>query len=130
MEQALKQTTIDRDTGLGRHLLLELYDCNREVLNQVEPVETILKEAALAANATIIESAFHHFSPYGVSGVIIISESHLTIHTWPEYGYAAIDVFSCDTEMNMVRLEKMLVSAFGSATHERSIIRRGKNVKL
>ena len=56
-----------------------------------------MKEAAIKMGATIVESCFHHFNPYGVSGAVIISESHLTIHTWPEYGYAAVDLFTCGT---------------------------------
>jgi len=51
--------------------------------------------AAREAKATIIESRFHQFSPFGISGVVVIAESHLTIHTWPEYGYAAVDIFTC-----------------------------------
>ena len=54
-----------------------------------------MNAAAIEMQATIVNSNFHHFNPYGVSGVIIIKESHLTIHTWPEYGYAAIDIFTC-----------------------------------
>jgi S-adenosylmethionine decarboxylase proenzyme len=130
VDYPVRQSALSLKKGLGRHLLLELYNCDRKLLNQVEPVENILKKTAIAANATIIESAFHHFSPYGVSGVVVISESHLTIHTWPEYGYAAVDVFSCDTEMNMVKIEKMLVSAFKAEFHERSLLNRGKKASL
>ena len=54
-----------------------------------------MNQAAELAGATIVSSNFHHFSPHGVSGVVIIAESHLTIHTWPEYGYAAVDLFTC-----------------------------------
>lgn len=56
-----------------------------------------MTEAAVACGATVVEKKFHLFSPYGVSGVVIISESHLAIHTWPEYGYAAVDLFTCGT---------------------------------
>lgn len=81
--------------SLGRHLLVELYDCKPEILDDVSAVEQLMESAALAAEATIINLTFHHFSPYGVSGVIVIQESHLAIHTWPEARYAAIDLFTC-----------------------------------
>lgn len=80
---------------LGRHILVEYYDCAPEILNDVVTIEQKMVEAANAANATVINSTFHHFSPFGVSGVVVIQESHLAIHTWPEYGYAAVDIFTC-----------------------------------
>ncbi len=80
---------------LGKHYLLELYDCPAELLSDPIFIDNKMNEAARAMEATIVESNFHHFNPLGVSGVIIIKESHLTIHTWPEYGYAAIDIFTC-----------------------------------
>lgn len=81
--------------ALGRHILCEVYGCDPLVLNDAETIETILVDAALKAGAEIREVAFHKFSPQGVSGVVVISESHLAIHTWPELGYAALDVFTC-----------------------------------
>jgi len=90
--QEQKQLSI---TNLGRHILAEFYNCNSNVLNNVELIEKYMHEAADACGATVIETKFHMFSPYGVSGVVIISESHLAIHTWPEFGYAAVDLFTC-----------------------------------
>lgn len=82
--------------ALGVHLILELKDCkNHELLNDVEKIDTVMVRAAKEAGATVLSSNFHAFNPYGVSGVVIIAESHLTIHTWPEYNYAAIDIFTC-----------------------------------
>ncbi|MDX2085910.1 MAG: adenosylmethionine decarboxylase [Candidatus Melainabacteria bacterium] len=83
---------------LGQHLLVEFYDCNSNVLNNPSLIEQHMKEAALACKATIVQSCFHRFSPYGVSGVVVIAESHLAIHTWPEFGYAAVDLFTCGTQ--------------------------------
>ncbi len=81
--------------ALGKHILVELYDCNSEILNDPKKIEESMNKAADLAGATIVSSSFHHFSPHGVSGVVVIAESHLTIHTWPEYGYAAVDLFTC-----------------------------------
>ena len=80
--------------SLGRHVLAELYGCRFEVLNDIDKVQDIMVNAALEAGAEVREMVFHKFSPQGVSGVVVISESHLAIHTWPELGYAAVDVFN------------------------------------
>ncbi len=81
--------------ALGRHILAELYGCSSEILNNLKDIEQIMVAAALEAGAEIREVVFHMFSPQGVSGVVVISESHLAIHTWPELGYAALDIFTC-----------------------------------
>lgn len=80
---------------LGRHLLAEYHGCNPEVLNDLKRIENLMNEAAVAAGATVVQSAFHLFRPHGVSGVVIVQESHLSIHTWPETGYAAVDFYTC-----------------------------------
>lgn len=85
---------------LGRHILAEIYGCPADILNDVQLVETIMVNAALEAGAEIREVVFHKFSPQGVSGVVVISESHLAIHSWPELGYAAVDVFTCGDRVN------------------------------
>lgn len=85
---------------LGRHILAEFYNCNKKILDNVEQITKIMNNAANEAKATIVSSNFHHFNPYGVSGVVVIAESHLTIHTWPEYGYAAVDIFTCGTNVD------------------------------
>jgi spermidine synthase len=81
--------------ALGRHILVEFTNCNADVLNDVSKIESSMIDAAQIAGATVINSTFHHFSPFGVSGVVVIQESHLAIHTWPEYRYAAVDLFTC-----------------------------------
>lgn len=85
---------------LGRHVLAEICGCNFDILNDIAKVEEIMVNAALEAGAEVRECVFHKFSPQGVSGVVVISESHLAIHTWPELGYAAVDVFTCGDKVN------------------------------
>lgn len=98
--------------ALGKHLLVELYECSSEKLNDVAHIEQSMIQAAREAGTTIINTSFHHFSPYGVSGVVVIQESHLSIHTWPEYGFAAVDIFTCgnsfDPRASCNPLEKSL----------------------
>jgi len=79
----------------GRHLLVEYHDCDTAILNDKSRIETIMRRAAEAARATVVGTVFHTFSPQGVSGVVVVEESHLSIHTWPEYGYAAVDFYTC-----------------------------------
>lgn len=81
--------------NLGRHILAEFFDCDPNILNNRDRIENNMVDAAIECGATVVQKCFHTFSPYGVSGVVIIAESHLTIHTWPELGYAAVDLFTC-----------------------------------
>ncbi|EIT85424.1 S-adenosylmethionine decarboxylase proenzyme [Fictibacillus macauensis ZFHKF-1] len=80
---------------MGRHVIAELWGCNSEKLNDLKYIEETFVDAALKSGAEVREVAFHKFAPHGVSGVVIISESHLTIHSFPEHGYASIDVYTC-----------------------------------
>lgn len=81
--------------ALGKHILVELKDCNPEIIKSLDKVKNAMVSAAKKAKATIIDVSFHEFNPFGISGMVIIAESHLSIHTWPEYGYAAVDIFTC-----------------------------------
>lgn len=85
---------------LGRHILVEYYNCDENILNDHKLIEKLMVTAAREAKATVVESVFHMFNPYGVSGAVVISESHLTIHTWPEFGYASVDLFTCGDSVN------------------------------
>lgn len=87
--------------SLGQHILLELFDCNAKILNSKKQVGHILRQAAEVAEAHIVGDFFHEFSPHGISGILVISESHFSIHTWPEYNFAAVDLFSCGDSLNM-----------------------------
>ncbi|MFA4919619.1 MAG: adenosylmethionine decarboxylase [Thermodesulfovibrionales bacterium] len=86
--------------ALGTHLLVELRECNPAILKSLKEVRNAMVSAAKEAKAKIINISFHEFNPFGISGVVIIAESHLTIHTWPEYGYAAFDIFCTGDVIN------------------------------
>lgn len=79
---------------LGRHLVVELWGCQAN-LNNPEEIRKALVEAVHRAGATLIDVHVHTFNPHGVSGVAVIAESHISLHTWPEHGYVALDVFTC-----------------------------------
>lgn len=80
---------------IGRHLIAEFYGCDTHGLDDLEHVRTSMLAAADEIRATVVAESFHRFAPQGVSGSVVIAESHLSIHTWPEYGYAAVDIFTC-----------------------------------
>jgi S-adenosylmethionine decarboxylase len=78
----------------GTHLLVDLWGASN--LSDPAQIDTVLREAAVKAGATILHSHFHHFTPNGgVSGVVVLAESHISIHTWPERNFAAVDIFMC-----------------------------------
>lgn len=113
---------------LGRHLLLELYECPPALLNNPQTIESHLMAAAEFLHTRVVDTSFHHFSPYGVSGVVVIAESHITIHTWPEYGYAAVDVFSCDQKIDIISVCALLQEKFAAQKITYSLYNRGQEV--
>ena len=112
--------------SLGRQLVIEFFNCDEEVLSNLEDIESAMNQAALEAKATIVNSVFHHFSPYGVSGAVIVAESHLAIHTWPEYGYAAVDVFTCGEEVDPYKAYEYLKDKFNSKSVKVKELNRGE----
>lgn len=110
---------------LGIQILAEYYECSAELLSDVSFVENMLLQAAEEMQATVITSAFHHFSPMGVSGVVVIQESHIAIHTWPEYQYAAIDIFTCGTELQPIKAYKYLLKALKASNGSMMELLRG-----
>lgn len=110
---------------LGTHLLIELYECSASTLNNASRIEQILVCAAKKAGATIVSSHSNLFNPHGVSAVVIIAESHLTIHTWPEHRYAAVDVFTCGDKVKPWQVQAYLVQGLGAQRCSAMEIRRG-----
>jgi S-adenosylmethionine decarboxylase proenzyme len=111
--------------ALGRHLLLELKICNEEVLNDLDFLRRCLNEAAVESGATVVGESFYHFSPHGVSGVVNIAESHISIHTWPEFRYAAVDVFTCGDDVDPEKAARMITEKLGAQSHSLIELRRG-----
>lgn len=123
--------------ALGRHILVEFLNCKANVLNDVAAIENAMVEAAQIAGATVINSTFHHFSPYGVSGVVVIQESHLAIHTWPEYQYAAVDLFTCgdtvDPWVSFEYLKKVFDASYSALEMNRGsthVLKKGSAIQV
>ena len=117
--------TTSKQQYLGRHILAEFFECDPNVLNNPELVEKYMLQAALECGATVVNKCFHLFAPHGVSGVVIISESHLAIHTWPEYGYAAVDLFTCGEQCDPKISYEFLKEKFNSKDAKYSQLNRG-----
>ncbi len=110
---------------LGTHLLLELWECSPEVLKDLDKVRDAMVSAANEAKATVVEVAFHEFNPFGISGMVIIAESHLSIHTWPEYGYAAVDIFTCGDLIKPEVAADYLIEKFECLKADKKVLSRG-----
>lgn len=111
--------------ALGTHLLLDLKDCNPELLDDLQFIKQAMTGAADEAGATIIGESFHKFDPIGVTGIISIAESHLCIHTWPEYGYAAADIFTCGDSFKPQKAADLLIDALQCTQPNITEIQRG-----
>lgn len=110
---------------MGRHVIAELWGCDLEKLNNISFIEQLFVDAALEAGAEVREVAFHKFAPQGVSGVVIISESHLTIHSFPEHGYASIDVYTCGDRIDPNVASNYISRGLEAKTVERIQVPRG-----
>ena len=111
--------------ALGKHLLIELHDCNPEVLNDLGAIREAMLKAAVDCGAEVMGDSFHRFSPQGVSGVVVIAESHLSVHTWPEYSYAAADIFTCGTTVRPRIAAEVLIEALGCRNPGLTEVQRG-----
>jgi len=116
-------------TGVGTHLLVDLLNCNPELLKKVDYIDEIMFQACKVARATVVGKYFKQFDPYGVSGVVVIAESHFTIHTWPEHGIAAVDFFSCTDSVDMQGAIDYLKEKLEATDSISTLLSRG-NMKL
>jgi S-adenosylmethionine decarboxylase len=115
----------NEEESLGSHLLIELYGCNQASLEKEADVASAMREAAVKSEATVVAHSFHEFKPYGVSGAVIIQESHYTIHTWPEHGYAAVDLFYCGGTVKVHEAVEVLRKSFTPQRIKFLVVRRG-----
>jgi spermidine synthase len=112
---------------LGHHVLLDLYGCkNTELLDDLERMQALFHETAETLRCTIVNEVFHRFTPQGVSGVIVIAESHLSVHTWPELGYAAVDLYTCGDPSLLDLLPKILEDRLGADHYDYNKLPRGE----
>ena len=111
-------------------ILVDLYECDPALLDDVDRIGEVMVGAAGAAGATIVDSTFHRFSPCGVTGVLVITESHLAIHTWPEHGFAAVDLFTCGESIDPWRAYEVLKASLGAGRATAVEVHRGCAAEL
>ncbi len=109
----------------AQHLLAEYFGCDADRLNDRQGLERLMREAADAAGASVVGAAFHPYSPHGVTGVLLIAESHFSLHTWPEHGYAAADFYTCGSLLPERALEP-LGRGLSATRVETLLIERGR----
>ncbi|MBS0307618.1 MAG: adenosylmethionine decarboxylase [Proteobacteria bacterium] len=110
----------------GLHVLADLFDVAAERLSSAETVDHLLRRAAEAADATILHAHFHAFGPgQGITGVLLLAESHISIHTWPESGFAAVDIFMCGNAAPQKALD-VIVAALQPARTATQTVARGE----
>ncbi len=110
----------------GQHCLLECYDCPRDLLDDADALRAIIKDAADTANTTVRDIIFSTFEPSGVTVLALLAESHLSIHTWPELGYAAVDCFTCGEKCDPQAACEQLVVALQAGRHVLKVVPRGE----
>ena len=110
---------------LGLHLLLELKECNPALLDDLAYVREALFLTAQQLGAHVVGESFHRFTPQGVTGILSIAESHISIHTWPEFNYAAADIFTCGSSFRPSEAAELLIQRFESQAPQLTEVRRG-----
>jgi S-adenosylmethionine decarboxylase len=111
--------------ALGIQLIVDLKECNPKLLNDLSYIRETLREVVQHLGAHAVGETFHQFSPQGITGVIAIAESHIAIHTWPEHNYAAVDIFTCGTELMPQKAVPLLVVRLESKQPSIVEVRRG-----
>ena len=114
----------------SKHFLLELYRCDFEKLNDESFLRCTLNNAAKLANATVLNLISNKFEPQGVTAIALLAESHLSIHTWPESNYSAVDIFTCGKNMNPNISCKYLIKALMAEEHLLRVINRNPPLKV
>ncbi len=111
--------------SIGHHYIVEASGCDPEIIGSVAKVQQILVKAAEIAGTEVWSISFNRFPPHGVSGVVVISESHISAHTWPEYGYGALDFYTCGNSVDPEKGIEYAVGAFGASSSHITEITRG-----
>jgi len=110
---------------IGHHYIVEASGCDPKIIGNVSKVQQILVKAAEVAGATVWSVSFNRFPPNGVSGVVVISESHISTHTWPEFEYGALDIYTCGEDVDPEKAIIFAVEEFGAKTSHMTEITRG-----
>jgi len=102
---------------LGKHYICDISGCSRELLMDSDRAYALFAAAVRESGLTVLDEGYYKFSPYGFTGFLLLSESHASVHAWPEYGYCAVDLFTCNLEMDLTPLVENLQTAFGADSY-------------
>ncbi|MGB9873476.1 MAG: adenosylmethionine decarboxylase [Hydrogenobacter sp.] len=110
---------------LGLHILADLYGVNPDLIDKVEDIRHLLESAVKVAGLTKISSHYYQFQPHGATGVVLLAESHISIHTWPEHGLATVDVYTCGDPLKAYRSMEYIVSVLKPTRVDKQVFERG-----
>lgn len=110
---------------VGMHIIIDLFGCNSSLADDINYIKDTLYKLVEILPAKVCKDVFHKFKPLGVSGAIIISSSHLTVHTWPEHNYIGVDIFTCSGECDYRAVVDFLCKQFGSTNYILKKLKRG-----
>jgi S-adenosylmethionine decarboxylase proenzyme len=108
---------LDTSLRLGEHYICDLSGCNQELLMDSDRAYALFATAVRESGLTVLDEGFYKFSPYGFTGFLLLSESHASLHAWPEYGYCAVDLFTCNLTIDLTPLVENLKSLFGAESY-------------
>lgn len=115
---------------LGYQTTIDFYNCKNDAINSCKHIENTLLEVAKIIGLTVVNTTIHEFSPIGVSGVVVIEESHIAIHTWPEHNYVAIDFFTCNNSFSLTEGIEWLQKQFDASHFTTENLTRGSLDKI
>ncbi len=110
---------------LGLHIVADLYEVNPDLIDREEDIRHLLETSVKVANLTKISSHFYQFEPHGATGVILLAESHISIHTWPEHKLATVDVFTCGDPSKAYKAMDYIINTLGAKRIEKRVFDRG-----
>lgn len=116
-------------TSLGTHITWDVYNCNEESLSFIPKVKLVLNAIVEELQLSKVNESFKQFEPIGVTGFILLEESHVSIHTWPEHLFAAVDIFSCKP-FDAKKIQELLMTSFGSDKVVIKAIERGEEISV
>jgi len=111
--------------ALGLHIIADLYGVEADLIDRVEDIRALLEGAVKHAKLTKISSHYYQFRPHGATGVVLIAESHISIHTWPELGIATVDVYTCGDPQQCVEAMNFIIDKLKPARVDKKVFERG-----
>lgn len=110
---------------LGKHALIDIYNVDHECIDDIEKMKKIIKMCCIKSSLHIVDSKFFKFEPIGLSGVVFLSESHVAVHSWPEYNFISVDVFTCGCNTNPEEVCKLIAKTLNSNNYKIRLFDRG-----